>query len=87
LALNNLLGFPYKWGFTTESLNALLRQSGFEPVRFVGDVLVPTADGWTRWWARLEERLVKRLLRGFRRPAADDSPWFEVYATASAKTA
>jgi len=36
-------------------------------------VLVPTADEWTRPWARIEERLLKPLARPF-------APWFEVYA-------
>lgn len=83
LAHNNLLTFPYRWGFTPKSLSALLATFGFNTVAVVGDVLVPTADAWTRSWARFEERIVKRLLRGFGNPSRDSAPWFEVYATAS----
>ena len=87
LAHNNLLTFPYRWGFTPKSLSALLATFGFNTVAVVGDVLVPTADAWTRPWARFEERLVKRLLRGFGNPSRDSAPWFEVYATASPDSA
>ncbi len=83
LAHNNLLTFPYRWGFTPDSLSALLTASGFDTVSVIGDALVPTADAWTRRWARIEERLVKRLIRGFGGPAARSAPWFEIYATAT----
>jgi SAM-dependent methyltransferase len=73
LAQNNLLTFPYRFGFTPSALARLLRDVGYELERIVGDVLVPTADEWTRPWARVEERLVKPITRL-------SSPWFEVYA-------
>jgi SAM-dependent methyltransferase len=80
LAHNNLLTFPYRWGFTPRSLRMLLESGGFRIVEAFGDVLVPTADEWTRRWARIEERLVKLAIRVVARsPGA--SPWFEVYAT------
>jgi SAM-dependent methyltransferase len=77
LAYNNLLTFPYRFGFSPESLARLLRQTGFEVERVVGDVLVPTADEWTRRWAVLEERAIKPMTRPWK-------PWFEVYARAAA---
>jgi SAM-dependent methyltransferase len=79
LAHNNLLGFPYRHGFSRQSLERLLDHAGFRTVSVVGDVLVPLADEWTRRWAAAEERIVKRLLRG-QRPGA--CPWLEVYARA-----
>lgn len=79
LAVNNLLGFPYRWGFTPRSLRVLLESCGFRTTETIGDVLVPTADEWTRPWARAEERLLKTLMRLRRSP--DRLPWFEVYAT------
>lgn len=82
LAHNNLLAFPYRWGFTPRSLGGLLEGIGFTGLTTVGDVLVPTADEWTRRWARIEERLVKRAMRGLGRLDADGAPWFEIYATA-----
>jgi hypothetical protein len=85
LAHNNLLGFPYRHGFTTRSLARLLTDAGFGDVRFHGDVLVPVADHWTRLWARAEERVVKMLLRGAARSGrlgGRYSPWIEAYARA-----
>lgn len=73
LAHNNLLTFPYRFGFAPKSLTRLLAQHGFEVERIVKDSLVPTADEWTRRWASVEERAFKRMTR--RRGA-----WFEVYA-------
>jgi SAM-dependent methyltransferase len=73
LAQNNLLTFPYRFGFSPASLERLLRSGGFRVVRVVPDVLVPTADEWTKRWAAIEERLFKPLTRVA-------MPWFEVYA-------
>ena len=81
LAHNNLLGFPYRTGFTVDALGTLLQRAGFRVVRVVGDVLVPVADGWTRRWAAIEERLWKGALRRVVRDARH-APWFEVYARA-----
>lgn len=80
LVHNNLLGFPYRTGFTAGSLAALLVSEGFNPAVLLGDTLVPIADRWTRPWAAWEERLVKRALRVLRRGA--DAPWLELYARA-----
>ena len=77
LAHNNLLGFPYRQGFTPASLRALLERSGFNVKRVLGDVLVSTADEWTHRWAIWEERLTKGALRLVRPKHA---PWFEIYA-------
>ena len=73
LAHNNLLTFPYRFGFTPRTLARLLRDTGFRVERVVNDVLVPTADEWTRPWARLEAMVVKAATRR-------GAPWFEVYA-------
>lgn len=82
LAHNNLLTFPYRYGFTPPSITRLLDQRGFQVERIVGDVLVPIADRWTRRWAMAEERVVKALLKPLTR--ADGrmrlAPWMEVYA-------
>jgi SAM-dependent methyltransferase len=85
LAHNNLLTFPYRYGFTLRSLGRLLRDSGLKVTRVYGDTLVPVADEHTRAWARLEERAVKgalRALRTLRLTPASASPWLEVYARA-----
>ena len=83
LAHNNLLTFPYRYGFTLKSLTTLLRDAGLEVVRVHGDTLVPIADRWTRRWAGVEERLLKGALRAARtlRLAPPGAlPWLEVYA-------
>jgi SAM-dependent methyltransferase len=82
LAHNNLLTFPYRYGFTPGSIARLLEQCGFRVQRAIGDVLVPIADRWTRRWAAAEERVVKALLTPVAR--ADGrvglAPWMEIYA-------
>lgn len=77
LAYNNLLGFPYRTGFTPASLQDVLRKEGFDIVTVRGDTLVPLADEWTKGAAVWEERTVKGalLMLTGRRMA----PWFEVY--------
>jgi hypothetical protein len=85
LAHNNLLGFPYRHGFTPRSLSRLLSGAGFQTIAVVGDTLVTIADRWTRPWAALEERIVKAALRAAS-PIAP-SPWFELYARALAPSA
>jgi SAM-dependent methyltransferase len=80
LAQNNLLSFPYRWGFTPFALMRLLGQAGFVVEDVRGDVLVPIADEWTRRWARVEEMLVKRVLAATTAFGARWAPWFEVYA-------
>lgn len=78
LAHNNLLGFPYRTGYTGSSLGVLLGAEGFELVQTVGDTLVPIADRWTHGWARWEERAVKRTL--WLAAAGRRAPWLELYA-------
>ncbi len=78
LAQNNLLSFPYRHGFSARSLEVLLAHAGFRVERTHGDTLVRTADEWTHRWARMEERVVKRVMRLLCR-AARGAPWIEVY--------
>jgi SAM-dependent methyltransferase len=80
LAQNNLLGFPYRWGFTPAALARLLGEAGFRVARLWGDVLVPVADEWTRSWARAEEIALKAVLGRVARYTANRAPWFEIYA-------
>lgn len=80
LAHNNLLGFPYRHGFTPESMVMLLERSGFVVRQLVGDVLVPIADEYTHRWAGVEERLLKGVLRVAARRSLAWAPWFETYA-------
>lgn len=73
LAHNNLLSFPYRFGFTPESLSRLVADAGCETVHVHRDSLVPVTDQWTKRWASLEARAVRRWSRRW-------SPWFELYA-------
>lgn len=81
LSYDNLMGFPYRHGFTPGSLSKLLRRSGLEPVRVMGDTLVTTSGPWTHRWAAWEEKAVKAALRSTRAEPAR-MPWFEIYARA-----
>ncbi|HEY6220200.1 MAG TPA: class I SAM-dependent methyltransferase [Gemmatimonadaceae bacterium] len=83
LAHNNLLGFPYRWGFNPRAMTSLCETLGFRVSRTVGDVLVPTSDRWTRAWAKGEERAAKAALRLAWRGRVDAAPWFETYAAAA----
>jgi hypothetical protein len=86
LAQNNLLGFPYRFGFTPSAATRLTERLGFRVEHVETDVLVPIADEWTKSWAAIEERIAKGVMRlaartqgGGDRPRA---PWFELYARA-----
>jgi SAM-dependent methyltransferase len=81
LAHNNLLAFPYRYGFTPASLTYALEAAGFRVAAIHAEALVPTADRWTRRWAVWEERTAKALLR---RLPARSAPWLELYARAAA---
>lgn len=83
LAHNNLLGFPYRFGFTPTSLTRLVERLGFQVEHIEGDTLVPIADDWTRSWAAIEERVVKGAIGVVSGAGGDDlplAPWFELYA-------
>jgi SAM-dependent methyltransferase len=80
LAHNNLLGFPYRHGFTLGALERVLGATGWRIERVVGDTLVPIADEWTRGWAAWEERVAKGVLRAVGRARPEAAPWLEVYA-------
>jgi hypothetical protein len=78
LGHNNLLGFPYRQGFTRRSLAELLGKCGFEIIAVFGDTLVPVADRWTTTFGTVEERIVKRVQRLLQ--PGWQAPWVEVYA-------
>ena len=85
LAQNNLLGFPYRYGFTPTALARLVERNAMRVEHVFGDVLVPIADRWTKRWAALEEKLVKRVIGAGASISRGDkplAPWFEMYARA-----
>lgn len=85
LAWNNLLGFPYLFGYSAPTLDRLLARYGFERVGFRADVLVRLADAQTKSWAKWEERSLKALWRAasavdFAEPrGAALAPWCDAY--------
>jgi SAM-dependent methyltransferase len=81
LAHNNLLSFPYRQGFTEQSLTSLLAEGAFDVVNVFGDTLVPIADRWTTRYGAIEERAVKLAQRVFQ--PGWKAPWVEVYARAA----
>lgn len=85
LAWNNLLSFPYLYGYTAAALRRLLGESGFRVERVAGDVMVSLADPDTCPWAAREEARAKRRAALLSRLAAWASagrvqvaPWIEV---------
>lgn len=81
MAHNNLLGFPYREGFTERSLRRLLTEAGFTIRRVYGDTLFPVADGATRSAGTIDEWLTKKIQHvvqhGWR------APWVEIYSAAT----
>lgn len=80
LAYNNLLGFPYRHGFTPASLKQLLKNAKIEVIHVHGDTLVSTASAWTRPWAAAADGAVKHAMRLLL--PGKYAPWIEVYARA-----
>jgi hypothetical protein len=86
MAWNNLLSFPYLYGYSPGTLDSLLAQHGFERVHAQGDVLTRLSDAETSNWARWEERVLKagwifcaRILTMFSRGDSSVLPWIDVY--------
>ena len=79
LAWNNLLGFPYLYGYSVATLDRLLGDFGFARLAVRPDTLVRLSDAATAAWAVWEERIVKALWRLAWRDDADLAPWFDAY--------
>jgi hypothetical protein len=63
LAWNNLLSFPYLYGYGLTTLDCLVGEFGLVREAVYPDTLMTTAVPEMKWWVTLEERLVKRLCR------------------------
>lgn len=86
LAWNNLLAFPYLYGYSVRTLDRLLRGYGFTRVAVQYDTLMLLADRHTKRWATVEERLLKSLCMFAARieqlRAANPTrivPWLDIY--------
>lgn len=63
LAWNNLLSFPYLYGYGVNALDRLMREFGFSRQSLYPDTLMTAAMSETRWWASVEEQMLKTLVR------------------------
>ena len=86
LAWNNLLGFPYLYGYTVRTLRELLSRHGFAPVAVYPDTLMTLANQDFAMWAKWEERAVKWSCRAAAKVHAlwngsehNLAPWLDVY--------
>lgn len=83
---NNMLAFPYLYGYSASSLDRLLAPYGLTRLQVDPDTLVALADRDTKAWAAWEERAVKAGLRTFARAQAclpgdrySLSPWLDLF--------
>ena len=75
LGYNNLLGFPYRFGYTSETLTRLLRRWGFEPIAHIdANLLTMPLPEMPRW--------VRQEYSAVRQQPAD--PWIEIVSRRSA---
>lgn len=83
LAWNNLLTFPYLYGYTVETLTALTSADGFRRVACLPDTLMPAPAGQITRWAAWEAQLYRWLCRASWHAAASErypsAPWLDVY--------
>ena len=86
LAWNNLLGFPYLYGYTIHTLDELLSRHGFARVAAYPDTLMTLTNHESTWWAGWEERAVKWSCRAASHLEAlwngsgyHLAPWIDVY--------
>jgi SAM-dependent methyltransferase len=84
MACNNLLTFPYLYGYSLGQLKRLTEPYGFRLATCVPDQVVPTPSGQLAWWALVEERTVRGLFRVIAAIWRDDrserfrsSPWLD----------
>jgi SAM-dependent methyltransferase len=63
MACNNLLTFPYLYGYSADQLARLTEPFGFRLAACVRDQVVPAPSGDLAWWAFAEERMAKALFR------------------------
>lgn len=84
LAWNNLLTFPYLYGYSPRTLTSLAGSHGFRRVACHPDILLPVPPGQAKPWARLEECWCQWLCRAsWQTTAATEdfpsAPWLDLY--------
>lgn len=85
MACNNLLTFPYLYGYSPDQLLRLTAAYGFRLAACVADQVVSAPAGHLAWWALAEERTVKAMFRAIAALWPDSrtrryrtSPWLDV---------
>lgn len=86
LAWNNLLSFPYLYGYGPATLDGLIAEFGLVREAVYSDTLMTATVPEMKWWVTLEERFVKRLCRFTTMlgqwaggSALSSAPWLDVY--------
>lgn len=84
MAWNNLLTFPYLYGYSVPTLTSLTASYGFQRTACVPDTLMPAPSGHPKLWARVEERLCHLLCQvswhaGWSSERLATAPWLDLY--------
>ena len=86
LAFNNLLTFPYLYGYSALQLERLIVPYGFRLITCLPDQLTSAPPGQLTWWARWEEYGLKKLCGAVAAVWQDDgshryrsSPWLDCF--------
>ncbi|MGH8006741.1 MAG: methyltransferase domain-containing protein [Candidatus Binatia bacterium] len=86
LAWNNLLAFPYLYGYSVRTLDALFSRFDLQRVFVQPDTLTRLADAQTKTWAAWEESMLKLFWRFAARldalrlrGALAVAPWVDAY--------
>ncbi len=83
LAWNNLLAFPYVYGYTADTVRAVTNAYGFRPIGCLPDTIMPVPPGQTTWWAGMEVAMYQTLWRAGSYSAAREpwerAPWLDMY--------
>ncbi|WP_173049379.1 bifunctional 2-polyprenyl-6-hydroxyphenol methylase/3-demethylubiquinol 3-O-methyltransferase UbiG [Nitrospira sp. KM1] len=81
LAWNNLLTFPYLYGYSVEHIVGLTRRHGFRLKSFHPDTLASAPQGHLKRWAAVEEATVQWLVRLLTSSsgATRMAPWLDLY--------
>lgn len=83
LAWNNLLTFPYVYGYSADTLTALMAPYGFRRMACVPDTLMAAPAGHTKWWATVEARIYDWAWRASWHTSFTErwvcAPWIDLY--------
>ena len=84
MGYNNLLGFPYQYGYSSPNLNHLVEQYSFQPIQELNSELITLPSPGTPQWVRKEEYETLTMLQALSQffseiyPNTLSAPWIEV---------